>query len=145
MSTKIEILVTRPDAVPMLRVSGDLGALLEIRPTPGALTEFSVAASDGTLLVGSIGSGFRVEAAGSEARADGMIATIEGPVTWISTGAQWITKEQSDEYRADSLEGSIDHDEPESPFDGEGEIEDISSMPRDEMLALLASRYGAGN
>jgi hypothetical protein len=90
MSTYISIVVTRPDMVPMIKASGDIGAFLEILPEQDPGDPFFVATSDGTLLRGSAGDGFRLEMAGTaDARIEGMMATFDSPIDWISVGRTW--------------------------------------------------------
>ena len=163
----ITIVATRPDGVPLIKASGDVGAFLEIWPTPTKDEDFFVATSDGTLLRGSVIEGFRIEMAGTspvtierctDLPSNISMATFADAIEWVSVGRTWenhperYTAEQTARDKAEDFEGAEDLEGPEDLEGGatedgadfmlKGEIEDLTHLSPEELSAEMVRRYG---
>ncbi|GAA0326059.1 hypothetical protein GCM10009087_40470 [Sphingomonas oligophenolica] len=126
MSTTVTLVITRPAGFPIIKVSGDVGAFLEIKPTPNPGETFFVAVSDGTLLKGVIGEGLLLEMAGeAPMHIEGATATFDAPIDWVSVGRTWgdhperATAQETAQYRAEMAGDHVFDDEDEYGFESD--------------------------
>ena len=92
-----------PD-LPLVKVSGEVGAFLELGDSVRRGDSYVVGASDGTMLVGIVGQGLSIGTRGASdvSIIDG-VATIDGPIMWVmvSSPAMYTDGKGTAEFRAD--------------------------------------------